>query len=66
MGQREFEISIAADGSVELHVQGIKGRSCLEIVKLFEKVVGEVQSQRQTSEYYEPEEQVQYRIDQRI
>jgi hypothetical protein len=66
MGQRDFDITIAADGSVELHVQGIKGRGCLDIVKLFEKVVGEVQSQRQTSEFYEPEEQVQYRIDQRI
>lgn len=66
MAQREFDITIAADGSVELHVKGIKGRGCLEVIKLFEKIVGEVKSQEQTNEFYEPEEQVQFRIDQRL
>jgi hypothetical protein len=66
MRGREFDINIAADGSVELHVQGIKGRSCLEIVRLFEKVVGELQSQGQTSEFLEPEDHLEYRVDQRI
>lgn len=66
MAQREFDITIAADGTVELHVKGIKGRGCLEVVKLFEKIVGEMKSQEQTNEFYEPEEQVQFRIDQRL
>ncbi len=65
MPQREFEITIAADGSVELHVKGYKGRSCLEAMKIFERVVGELKSQRVTSEFYEPDEQVQLNIDQR-
>jgi hypothetical protein len=65
MAQREFDITIGPDGSVELHVKGFKGSSCLEVVKLFEEIVGELKSQQQTSEFYEPEEQVQYRIDQR-
>lgn len=65
MGQREFEITIAPDGSVELHVKGYKGKSCLEAVKLFEQIVGEIKAQERTSEFYEPEEQVQFRIDQR-
>jgi hypothetical protein len=65
MPQREFEITIAADGSVELHVKGFKGKSCLEAAKLFEQIVGELKSQEKTSEFYEPEEQVQFRIDQR-
>jgi hypothetical protein len=65
MPQREFEITIGKTGEVELHVKGFKGRACLDAVKLFEEIVGEMKSQQQTSEFYEPEEQVQYRIDQR-
>jgi len=66
MPQREFDITIGKDGSVQLHVKGYKGRSCLEAVKLFEKIVGEMKSQQETSEFYEPEEQVRYNIDQRL
>lgn len=65
MPEREFDITIARNGEVELHVKGFKGRACLDAVKVFEEIVGEMKSQRQTSEFYEPEEQVQYRIDQR-
>jgi Protein of unknown function (DUF2997) len=62
---REFDITIGRTGDVELHVKGVKGRGCLEVVKMFEEIVGEMKAQQQTSEFYEPEEQVQYRIDQR-
>lgn len=65
MAQREFDITLGADGSVEVHVKGYKGRSCSEAVKLFEQIVGEIRSEQKTSEFYEPEEQVQFRIDQR-
>ena len=65
MPQREFEITIAPDGSVEVHVKGYKGKSCLEAMKIFEQVVGEMKSQRETSEFYEPDEQVQFKIEQR-
>jgi len=65
MAQREFNITIGPDGEVNLHVSGYKGKSCLEIVKQFEKVVGQVKSQQETSEFYEPEEEVRFRIDQR-
>ena len=65
MPQREFEITIGKTGEVELHVNGFKGRACLDVVKIFEEIVGEMKSQQETSEFYEPEEQVQYRIDQR-
>jgi hypothetical protein len=66
MKQREFEITIAPDGSVEVHVKGYKGRRCLDAVKVFEQVVGPKKSERLTSDFYDPEEQVQYRIDQRF
>jgi len=65
MFQREFEITISPDGSVELHVKGYKGKRCLEVVKMFEQMVGGVQSQRLTSEYYDPEEEVRYQVEQR-
>ena len=65
MPQREFEITIAADGSVEVHVKGYKGKSCLEAMKIFEQVVGELKSRRETSEFYEPDEHVQINIDQK-
>ena len=65
MPQREFEITIAPDGSVEVHVKGYKGKSCLEAMKIFEQVVGEMKSRRETSEFYEPDEHVQINIEQR-
>jgi hypothetical protein len=65
MPQREFEITIAPNGSVELHVKGYKGKSCMEAMKMFEQVVGELRTRRETSEFYEPDEQVQLNIDQR-
>ena len=65
MPQREFDITIAPDGSVELHLKGFKGKGCLDVMKMFEQVVGELKSQQKTSEFYEPDEQVRYNIDQR-
>lgn len=65
MPQREFDVTIGPDGTVEVHVKGYKGKGCLEAAKMFEKIVGEIKSQSETSEFYEPDEQVQYRIDQR-
>ena len=65
MPQREFDLTIAPDGSVELHVKGYKGKSCLEAMKIFEQIVGELKSQQATSEMYEPDEQVRFNIDQR-
>ena len=65
MPQREFDITIAPNGEVKLHIQGYKGKSCLEAMKLFEQVVGELKSRSETSEFYEPDEQVQLNIDQR-
>ena len=65
MPQREFDITIEPDGSVELQVKGYKGKSCLEAMKVFAQLVGELTSQRATNEFYEPEEQVQFRIEEK-
>jgi len=50
---------------VELHVKGFKGKGCLEAMKMFEQIVGELKSEQKTNEFYEPEEQVRFNIDQR-
>jgi hypothetical protein len=63
MPQREFDITIGKDGSVELHIKGYKGSACLEAARLFEKIVGEISSENRTSEFYEPEEQVRRHLD---
>jgi hypothetical protein len=65
MAQRELEISISQDGTVEVHVKGFKGKSCSEAVKLLQQVVGELKSEQKTSEFYEPEETVKFHLDQR-
>ena len=65
MPQREYEITIGRDGKVELNIHGYKGKGCLDAVKMFQQIIGSVESQKATSEFYEPEEQVQYRVDQR-
>ncbi len=65
MPQREFDITILPNGEVKLHVHGYKGKSCHDVVKFFEKMIGEVKSQQETSEFYEPEEVVRFQIDQR-
>jgi hypothetical protein len=65
MAQREFDIVIGPDGSVEVAARGFKGRNCAEVVKLFEQIVGEIKAQENTSEFYEPEELVQLHIDQK-
>jgi len=65
MPQREFDITIGKDGSVELHVKVFKGKGCLEAMKIFEQIVGEMKSQRETSEFYEPDEVVQFNQEQR-
>jgi hypothetical protein len=63
MPQREFDITIGPDGTVEVHVKGYKGKSCLEAMKIFEQVVGEMKSRHETSEFYEPDEQVRFNME---
>lgn len=61
---RELEIQIETDGTVQILMQGYKGSSCLELAGLLEQIVGETVSREYTKEFYEPEEQVQFKVDQ--
>lgn len=61
MPQHEVEIEINQQGKVKVHVKGAKGKACMEYAEWLAQVVGKIDEQTQTSEYYEPE--VKTRID---
>lgn len=63
--RRDLEITIAPDGTVQVHVKGMPGKQCLRLKEILEQVVGPLQSQTLTSEYYEPEEQARISVDRR-
>ena len=54
--KQEIEFTIAPDGKVEFTVKGAKGQHCLPVAELFE-MLGEIEADRATAEYYEGEEQ---------
>lgn len=65
MEQHELEITISRTGEVRMHVQGVKGKSCLSYAKFLAELVGRVKEQQLTSEYYEPDSKVAIRLEQR-
>lgn len=65
MTTREYEITIGKDGMVEVLLCGFKGRACLDAAKVFTEIVGSMQQQRPTAEFFEPEEDVRLAQDQR-
>jgi hypothetical protein len=66
MAQHEIEIRIAPTGEVKVHIKGVKGKGCLEYAKWLTKVIGKVQNQQLTSEYYEPEPQTRIKLQQEL
>lgn len=53
MAAKEIEVSITKDGLVKVHISGIKGPGCMEYAKLFERIVGPIENEERTWEYYE-------------
>ena len=53
MAKTELEIIIDENGEVHLDIKGIKGKKCLEIAEMVEKILGEMRSKRLKPEYYE-------------
>ncbi len=54
---QEIEFTIAKDGTVEYTIKGVKGESCENLSKIFEKM-GKVTTTKKTAEYYEKEADV--------
>ena len=55
MAQHEVEITISKTGEVKVHIEGVKGKACLEYAEWLKEIVGSMKEQKLTSEYYEPE-----------
>jgi hypothetical protein len=66
MPQHEFNIIIEPNGSVHLQVQGMNGKTCLEAVKLFERIAGELKSAEPSNPFPEPDSWGQAQHDSRI
>jgi hypothetical protein len=58
MKSHELEIEITKEGKLRLETRGVKGKACLKYVELIKKIVGTIQAQELTSEYYEPDSDV--------
>jgi len=66
MAQHDIEITISKTGEVRVHVKGAKGKSCMEYAKWLTKVIGTVKDQKQTSEFYEPDEKSRIKLQQEL
>jgi len=55
MAKHEVQITISKTGDVTVHVEGAKGKACMEYAKWLTQVIGRVKEQRLTSEFYEPD-----------
>jgi hypothetical protein len=66
MEQPEFEITIAPDGKVRVHVTGVSGERCLEYADMIREIVGREESRDLTREYYAPDGSVRIGVQQQI
>ena len=62
MGKRELEISISPDGTVRVGTRGVKGKSCVDLVKFLEESLGQVSERKFTPDYYEREGYITDRV----
>ena len=57
MAKKCLKIKLLPNGEVQMHTEGVKGKICLDYVKLLEEIADvKITSQELTSEYYETEE----------
>jgi len=65
MEQHEFDIEIAPNGQVRVHIKGVKGQACVDYVRLFERILGRAAELQHTGEFYEPPTGVAISIEQK-
>ena len=58
MEHHDIEIDISKDGTVRAHIKGVKGKGCMDYAALLQQIVGKIQDQELTQEYYEPDSKV--------
>ncbi len=54
MKQQRIKFSIGQDGTVYEQVYGIKGSQCMDLTKILEEKLGDVQWTKVTTDYYQP------------
>lgn len=54
---QEITIRVGKGGKINLDVLGVKGGSCKDLTKAFEKALGTISTTENTTEYYEQEQQ---------
>ena len=59
----EIEIEISPEGKVTVRTLGIKGPKCVSIAEAVAQIIGQIQSQERTSEFYEAEGHVSSQIE---
>ena len=57
-----MDITIAPDGKISIQMKGIKGENCKNYSDFFAKLLGDLESQEWTQEYYEQNEDVEINI----
>lgn len=61
-GKNELEIEISNDGEVTIHVQGVKGKKCMDLTRELEESLGVVTAREMKSSFYEQEEAARTRV----
>lgn len=60
--KRDIIITIGEDGAVDIKVDGVPGKDCLDFTKFLEEELGEVTHREFTSEYYQVEEEAHIEV----
>lgn len=60
--QEELTIRIDPAGKVRVEVKGLPGAACMEYVELFRQVLGPVEQQETTAEFYQAEVQTELHV----
>jgi len=60
--KRDMIVTIGPDGNVQITVEGVPGKGCLEFTKFLEEELGEVVNRTHTSEYFLDEEEVETEV----
>ena len=56
MAEKQIKIKLLPDGTVQMHTEGIKGKSCIDYAKMLEEIADvKITSQEFNPEYYESE-----------
>ena len=65
MESHELDIEIRPNGTVSVHVKGVKGEACDAYARFFEELLHHDAERERTAEFYEPPTGVEIHIQQK-